>query len=151
MSYKGRFKPHNPSKYKGDPTNIIYRSLWELKLMRYLDDHPNVIQWASEEFFVPYRSPIDGKKHRYFPDFWVKQKNAQGKIETIVIEVKPHKQTNAPDPSKALTPRGNKSRRYVKEVMTYGINQAKWKACKDLCEDKGWKFQIMTEHELGIK
>ena len=74
MSYKGRYIPKNPNKYKGDPTNIIYRSSWELKLMRYLDEHSDVVQWASEEFFIPYKSPIDGRYHRYFPDFWMKRK-----------------------------------------------------------------------------
>ena len=69
MAYKGKFKPHNPFKYVGDPTNIIYRSLWELRFMRYLDSHPNVTQWASEEITIPYFSPVDKKIHRYFPDF----------------------------------------------------------------------------------
>jgi hypothetical protein len=73
--YQGRFKPKNPKKYMGDPTNIIYRSGWEFKLMRYLDVHPDVIEWGSEELIVPYRSPIDGRMHRYFPDFLVKQIN----------------------------------------------------------------------------
>ena len=87
MSYKGFFKPKNPTKYKGDPTKIIYRSSWELRLMAYLDDHPNVVQWGSEEFSIPYRSPIDNKIHRYFPDFWVKQ-IVDGKTEVLVLEVK---------------------------------------------------------------
>ena len=151
MSYKGKYKPTNPKKYKGNPSNIIYRSLWELKLMRYLDTHPDVIQWASEEFAVPYRSPIDGKLHRYFPDFWVKKRNAQGIVETAVIEVKPRAQSLPPDKSKMFTPKGTKSRRYIKEVMTYGINQAKWKACEEFCKDRGWEFKVMTEVELGIK
>ena len=76
MAYKGRFVPKAPEKYKGDPTRIIYRSLWELKLMKYLDSHNDVLYWASEEFSIPYRSPIDGRMHRYFPDFWVKKKNS---------------------------------------------------------------------------
>lgn len=151
MSYKGRFQPRNPQKYKGNPANIIYRSLWELKLMNYLDTHPNVIQWASEEFVVRYKSPIDGKYHRYFPDFWIRQKNKQGLEEVIVVEVKPASQTKAPDLSKKLTAKGRTSRRYINEVRTYGINQAKWKACNEYCKDRGWQFKIMTEKELGIK
>jgi len=82
MSYKGRFKPRNPNKYKGNPDNIIYRSLWELKLMRYLDHHTDVLEWASEEFYIPYVSPIDKRVHRYFPDFWIKKKNPEGQVET---------------------------------------------------------------------
>ena len=63
-TYKGFFKPKNPQKYRGDPTNIIYRSGWELKLMLYLDEHKDVVNWGSEELIIPYRSPIDGKVHR---------------------------------------------------------------------------------------
>lgn len=147
MAYKGRFKPKNPRKYMGDPTNIIYRSLWEFKLMRYLDAHPDVVQWASEELIIPYKSPIDGRWHRYFPDFVVKQINKYGKKETIVIEVKPAAQTKAPEVKKTKKP----TKRYINEVATWGVNQAKWKAAEEYCKDRKWKFQIMTEHELGIK
>jgi len=144
MSYKGFFKPQNPLKYKGNPANIIYRSLWEAKLMGYLDKHPDVIQWSSEEFSVPYRSPIDGKIHRYFPDFYVKMKNSSGVVETVVIEVKPLKQTRPPKIQTKPT------KKYITEVKTWGINSAKWKAAKEFCEDRKWTFKIMTEKELGI-
>ena len=149
--YQGRFKPKNPSKYMGDPTNIIYRSGWEFKLMRYLDSHPNVLQWGSEELVIPYRSPIDGRMHRYFPDFLVKQINKYGNKETILIEVKPKAQTVPPDIAKAKTATGKASRRYINEVKTWGINQAKWKAAEEFCDDRGWKFQIMHEGHLGVK
>jgi len=151
MSYKGKFRPKYPQKYKGDPTNIIYRSLWERKLMVYLDNHPQVVQWASEEFAIPYKSPIDGRVHRYFPDFWVQTKTPEGLLETKVIEVKPAIQAKEPDIAKKKTPTGRTSRRYVNQVKTYGINQAKWKAAQEFCEDRNWKFQVMTEYELGIK
>lgn len=144
MSYKGRFSPKNPKKYKGNPSNIIYRSLWELKLMRYLDDHPDVLAWGSEEIVIPYRSPIDGKLHRYFPDFIVKKKNKDGSTSTILIEVKPRAQTIEPKVQKKA------SKRYVNEVVTWGVNQAKWKAAESFCKDRNWRFQLMTEKELGI-
>ena len=148
MSYKGKFSPKHNSKYKGDPTNIIYRSLWELKLMSYLDVHPDIDKWSSEEFCIPYKSPIDGKYHRYFPDFWVRKKNGQ----CIVIEVKPLKQTKPPDlRNKNKTKTGRVSRRYVNEVKTWGINEAKWKAAQNFCDDRQWEFKIMTEKELNIK
>lgn len=145
MAYKGYFKPKNPNKYKGDPSNVIYRSRWELKLMMHLDDHPHVIQWSSEEFCIPYRSPVDGKVHRYFPDFYVKKRTADGNIEVQIIEVKPAYQTVPP------VIKENKSKRYVNEVCTWGINSAKWKAARDFCEDRNWTFSIFTEKELGIK
>ena len=145
MSYKGYFKPRNPSKYMGDPTTIIYRSSWELKLMRYLDSHSDVIKWASEEFSIPYVSPIDGKVHRYFPDFLVKKRSLNKSIETVVIEVKPKIQTTAPTVQKKA------NKRYIREVYTWGVNSAKWEAAKRYCDYREWKFVIMTEHELGIK
>lgn len=143
MSYKGIFRPTNPKKYKGDPNNVIYRSSWELKLMIYLDRHPEVVQWSSEEIVIPYRSPIDGRLHRYFPDFYVK-KEVNGKIETLIIEVKPKVQTKPPNVQKKRT------KKYINEVMTWGINEAKWKAAKNFCEDRNWKFMLMTEKELGL-
>lgn len=135
----------------GDPTNIIYRSSWELKLMSYLDQHPDVLRWGSEELFIPYRSPIDGKMHRYFPDFIVEQINKDKKKEKILIEVKPKYQTVPPDMSKKHTPKGQVSRTFLNEVKTWGVNQAKWKAAREFCMDRGWRFQIMTEDHLGVK
>ena len=144
-TYKGRFKPNNPKKYKGDPTNIVYRSSWELKLMFKLDSDPKVISWGSEEIIIPYVSPVDGKVHRYFVDFIVTQINSKGNKETILIEVKPKSQTMPPK-----TP-AKKTKRYINEVFTWGVNEAKWKAATEYCKDRNWQFNIMTEIELGIK
>lgn len=144
-SYKGKFKPKNPSKYKGDPTNIIYRSSWEAKFMKYLDEHPDVIYWASEELIVPYRSPVDGKMHRYFPDFLVRKRNAEGVVETLMVEIKPASQTIEPTKKKTI------NKQYINEVMTWGVNQAKWKAAKEYCDDRKWRFLVLTEKELNIK
>lgn len=144
MAYKGKFKPKNVQKYKGNPTNIIYRSLWELKLMRYLDDHPDVVSWSSEEIVIPYKSPIDGRYHRYFPDFKITKKNKDGTLSTLLIEVKPQNQTRPPQVQSKPT------KKYINEVATWGINQAKWKAALEYCEERNWNFTVMTEKELGI-
>lgn len=144
-TYQGKFKPKNPSKYKGDPTNIIYRSSWEAKFMKYLDEHPDVLLWASEELVVPYRSPVDGKLHRYFPDFLVRKRNAQGITETLMVEIKPASQTIEPTKKKTI------NKQYINEVMTWGVNQAKWKAAKEYCDDRKWRFLVLTEKELNIK
>lgn len=149
MAHQGTFKPLNPQKYRGNTTNITYRSGWELKLMMTLDKHPDVLEWSSEEIVIPYRSPIDGKVHRYFPDFFVKKKNVDGKIEQVLIEVKPKHQTKPPLVQKTKTQKPTK--RYLNEVKTWGINEAKWKAAVNYCADRGWKFQIFTEDHLGIK
>ena len=94
MSYSGKFKPKNYKKYKGDPTKIFYRSLWERRFMVYCDNNPNIIEWGSEELIIPYISPLDKKPHRYFPDFYIKYVNGNGQTVREVIEVKPKKQTN---------------------------------------------------------
>jgi hypothetical protein len=145
MLHQGYFKPKNPQKYKGDPTNIIYRSGWELKFMLYVDSHPEILEWGSEEFSIPYRSPMDGKIHRYYPDFYLKKKSKDGKLQTLVVDIKPLKQTVEPQKQ------SKKTKRYINEVMTWGINSSKWKAAQDFCKDRNWQFLILTEKELNIK
>lgn len=151
MAYRGKFKPRNPGKYMGDASNIVYRSGWEAKLMGVLDAHPHVTRWGSEEVVIPYRSPIDGKIHRYFPDFYVEMIDNAGKKRKRLIEVKPKYQTSPPDMAKKMTPKGMISPRFLREVQTWGINQAKWKAAEEYCLDRQWSFVLMTEDELNIK
>lgn len=140
MAYSGRFVPKNPSKYLGDPTGIIYRSLWERRVMVYLDDNTTVLEWSSEEIVIPYISPVDNRYHRYFPDFFVRTKDG-----AMILEVKPLSQSVAPKQKKRVT------KQYINEVMTYGVNQAKWNAAVEYCKDRGWKFKVITEKDLGIK
>ena len=144
MSYKGKYYPSFPRKYKGDPTNIIYRSLWERKFMVYCDKNQNILEWASEEIAIPYRSPIDNRVHRYFPDFYMKVKETNGKIKNNVIEVKPAKQTIPPKKPKRQT------KGYIREAYEYAKNQAKWKMAKEFCADRQWEFKVVTEKELGV-
>ena len=145
--YQGYFKPKNPQKYKGDPTNIVYRSRWELLVMSRFDSDVNVIWWSSEETIIPYRSPIDNRIHRYFVDFTARVNKAGGGTKTVLIEVKPYAQTKPP----VILESKKKSRKYINEVATWGINSAKWKAAQEYCKDRGYEFLIMTENELGIK
>ena len=142
-TYKGRFQPKNPKKYNGDANNIIYRSTWELRVMKWLDEHTSVIWWASEELPIPYKSPLDNRIHRYFPDFIAKIKQKDGSVMTYIIEVKPLEQTKMPIQKK-------KTQRYIREAATYVVNQEKWKAADIFCQEHGWKFMVMTEKELGI-
>ena len=145
MSYKGKYKPKHTRKYKGNPTNIIYRSLWELKFMKYCDDNSNILEWCSEEIVLPYRSPIDNRIHKYFPDFYIKVRENDGKVKKMIIEIKPKKQCVEPVPQK------RKTKGYIFEVYEYAKNQAKWKAAKNYCLDRGYEFKVITEDELGIK
>ena len=145
MAYKGKYKVRCPYKYKGDPTKVIYRSLWELKFMRYCDSNINILEWGSEEMYVWYRSPVDNRPHRYFPDFYIKAKESDGKIKKYIIEVKPQKQTKPPSKPKRQT------KGYLREAFEYARNQAKWKAANEWCIDRGFEFKVLTENELGIK
>ena len=145
MAYKGKYKVRCPYKYKGDPTKVIYRSLWELKFMRYCDSNINILEWGSEEMYVWYRSPVDNRPHRYFPDFYIKARESDGKIKKYIIEVKPKKQT-APPPKPKRQTKG-----YLREAFEYARNQAKWKAANEWCLDRGFEFKVLTEKELGIK
>ena len=145
MAYKGKYYPSFPRKYKGDPTNIIFRSLWERKFMVYCDKNTNVLEWNSEEIAIPYRSPLDNRVHRYFPDFYMKVKESNGVIKNYIVEVKPLKQTTPPKKPKRQT------RGYIREAYEYARNQAKWKVAKEFCKDRRWEFKVITEKELGIK
>ena len=142
MAYKGKFKPNHPKKYIGNPTKIIYRSLWERRFMVFCDQNNSILNWGSEEVVVPYRSPVDGRMHNYYVDFIVKLKNKQGMIETVLIEVKPKKQCKPPEVPKRRT------RKFLNEVKTWGVNSAKWNAAKEFSEIRGWKFKILTEDTL---
>jgi hypothetical protein len=144
MAYSGYYRPRNPQKYMGDYKNIVYRSSWECKVMSWLDNNPSIVNWGSEELIIPYKSPVDGKVHRYFPDFVVKVQSKDGKLRTMILEVKPKRQTQAPKQQKRIT------KQYINEVTTWGVNQAKWKAATDFCLDRGWEFKILTEDHLGL-
>ena len=87
MAYRGRYIPSKPRKYKGDPDKIIYRSLWERKFMVYCDRNDAILEWGSEEIIIPYISPLDGRRHRYFPDFYVKVRQKDGSIKKMLIEL----------------------------------------------------------------
>lgn len=141
--YKGKFRPTNPKKYKGNPTNIIYRSMLELKVMRWLDRRPDVIEWSSEELIVPYKCRTDNRIHRYFPDFVVKTITKEGKKKTFMVEVKPESQTKEP------VKRNQRKQTYINEVMTYAKNSSKWKYAEEYCKDRGWEFMILTEKMIN--
>ena len=144
MAYRGKYYPSFPRKYKGDPTNIIYRSLWERKFMVYCDKNAKILEWGSEEIALPYISPHDSRVHRYFPDFYIKVQENTGKIKRYLIELKPQKQTTKPKKPKRQT------KGYIREAFEYARNQAKWKAAREYCADRMWEFKVITEKELDI-
>ena len=141
---QGKYIVRNKKKYMGDHNNVVYRSSWELKFLAWCDNNPSVVEFSSEEIVIPYKSPVDGKYHRYFVDCFVKVKDKDGNIKSYLIEIKPKKQTKEPVIQRRVT------KRYITEVTTWGVNQAKWKAATEYCLDRGWDFKLITEDHLGL-
>lgn len=143
MPYKTKFLPKNPTKYIGDINKINCRSLWERKFCKFLDENKNVLRWSFETLKIPYLSPVDKQVHIYLPDFIVEKKNNKGEVETLVVEIKPLKQTQQPKPGKRKSKRS-----LINENIIYSINTSKWDAARKFCDDHSWKFVILTEKEL---
>lgn len=144
MAYSGKYRPRNTKKYKGDWTKVTYRSLWEKHCFKWCDDNPSVKYWSSEEVVIPYFYEVDKKYHRYFMDLKVTFENGQ----TILIEIKPKKETKPPEF------KGRKTKKYLNESLTYVKNMNKWAAAQTYAADRGWGFEIWTEdtlHKMGIK
>ena len=141
-AHSGKYKPKNPEKYKGDINKIFWRSYWEFKFMVFLDTHKDILRWNSEEVIIPYTNPIDGRRRRYFPDFWIEKIGLDGKKEQVIVEIKPFAQTQEPKPKQKVT------RQYLMEVSTWGMNSAKWEAAQKFCEKRDMKFMIVTEKEM---
>ena len=143
MAYKGKYTIKNTKKYLGDPTKVIYRSLWERQAFKWCETNPRVKKWNSEEIVVPYKCKTDNKIHRYYVDLLVELDNK----DIILVEIKPKKET--------VPPKGKrKTKKYIREVMTYVKNTSKWEAANQYANHKGWKFQVWTEDtltNLGIK
>jgi hypothetical protein len=145
MTYKGKYRVKYPKKYKGDPTNVIYRSYWERQTFKWCEENSNVVWWNSESVVVPYRCATDNRFHRYFLDLQIHFSSG----ETVCVEIKPKAQTQKPRATK-----GKAKKRLTEETLTYAKNVSKWEAAEAYCRKKGWKFQIWNEETLkalGIK
>lgn len=144
MSFvQGRYNPDNPKKYIGDVNNIVYRSSYERVAFQWIDREPNIVAWSSEERVIPYFSPVDNKMHRYFCDLEIYVKQPSGPPKRFLIEIKPYDQTIKPRKTKT-----KKDTTFLNEVMTYAVNQAKWKAARAWCQENNADFIIWTEKEL---
>lgn len=139
-----KFILKTPQKYIGNPNDIWSRSSWETRFMVWLDSNKQVIRWNSEETVIPYISPVDNKPHRYFVDFKAEIQNNAGEVKTYLIEIKPEIQTKPPKPRKV-------TQKYLNEVMTWGVNEAKWTAAEQYAQNRGQQFIILTERHLGIE
>lgn len=146
MAYSGKYVVKNVHKYRGDYTKITYRSTWEKFMMEHLDSNPKVIQWNSECVIIPYFSTADGKKRRYFMDFYVKYRLEDNSIREFLYEVKPDKETRPPKPPLRMTK--TTKTRYLNELYTFKVNKDKWLATMQFCEKNKYTFKILTEHNL---
>lgn len=146
MKYlQGKFKPTHPDKYVGDLKNIVFRSSWERRFMKWCDSNTSVLKWGSEIYPIQYVSSLDGRTHRYFIDFFVRLRTKDGEEKSLAIEIKPKSQTVQPVKGR------KRDKTYMTECMTWIKNQDKWKAARAWAKKNGIEFLIMTEEELGIK
>lgn len=141
---QGKYTLKNPEKYVGDKSNIFYRSSWELKAFIWFDTTPSILKWQSEELQICYISPVDGKSHRYFPDMVVLYKTKTGETKRAIVEIKPKAQCKEPNKPKKMT------KRYITEVTTWCVNQAKWKAAEEWCASNNFNFLVLTEDHLNV-
>lgn len=143
-TYSGKYTPKNKDKYVGDVKNVVYRSSWERAFFRYCDKNPSILNWAAEEVIVPYVSPLDGRRHRYFIDVWIRYVDDNGDVKQKLIEIKPYSQTLPPKKNKRNT------KRYLREIETYAKNQAKWEAARRFADKKGIEFTVLTEKDTKL-
>lgn len=132
---KGKFNPSNPTKYAGRNTPT-YRSSWELSFMQFCDNHPSVIQWASESMSIPYKNPLTGKNTFYVPDFFIMYQDKNGTNRAELIEVKPRTQTTM------------ENARSTRDKAAVAVNHAKWAAASAFCKQNGMIFRVITEHDI---
>ena len=123
VAVRGKYQPKDKQKFLGGRAPI-YRSMWERRFMIYCDKSENIFEWDSESIHVPYISPKDDRWHNYYPDFYIKYKDKYDQIITAIIEIKPN---------------------YQKK---WDVNIAKWQACQEYCNNKGYEFKVLTEKEL---
>jgi len=135
---QGYFPINECKKYVGKGP-IIYRSSWERKFCLYCEANPSVIKWASEPISIPYINSLDGKKHNYFPDYYMKLDGGK----EYLVEVKPSSQLNKPIAPKRRTAKGMKNYKYAMDM--YITNMCKVQYAEEYCNKRGWQYKIVTE------
>lgn len=132
----GFYEILNPDKYVGKKTPH-YRSSWEHSFMRFCDNNPAVLQWASEAVHIPYRNPFTNRNTIYVPDFLIIYQNKGGERIGELIEIKPGKQTT-------LEAAGKSARDQAAAVL----NMFKWQAASAWARDQGLRFRVVTESDM---
>ena len=141
----GQFIPKNARKYCGSYP-ILIRSSWERMFCQWLDITPSVIEWSSENIYIKYYDPVQGRTRRYYPDFYMMVSEPDNKYRRYIVEIKPHREISPP---RKTTKKSNKTLRY--QQATYLTNQAKFEAADEYCKKIGMKFKIITEQQLFNK
>lgn len=143
---QGYFKPNNPAKYVG-PSPIIYRSSWERKFMIWCDSNEKVLMWSSEPVQIEYLSRQDQKTHNYFPDFYMKVSQDDGKLKEFLVEIKPKAQIQKPTMPTKASRKALESYKFLAEA--YIRNMDKYTAAKAYCANRNWHFIVLTEDSIN--
>lgn len=141
--YHGNFKPKNPNKYVGDAADITFRSSWELRFMKKLDEDSNIIKWNSEGVKIPYFSIADNKNRKYHLDFLIQLKNGDN-VKNLFIEIKPHTQIFEPIKPKRKTKKSEIN--YIRALYDYSVNRCKWKAANIYAKANNGEFKVVYIH-----
>jgi len=141
--HQGIFKPKHPEKYLGNPNNIIFRSGLEKRIYHYIDDHPNILKWGSEEFCIEYFYEVDKRVHRYFPDLCILYRNRLGEVKKAVIEIKPSAFCKPPKRPRRIT------KGYENILKEWIKNSNKWAAAEIFCKKHNMDFLKLTEKSLN--
>lgn len=104
---------------KNGGKEMHYRSGMECDVYECLEAMPEVISYSVEPFKVQYT--FEGNTHEYNPDLSILFDD--GHIE--IWEIKPSNQTQLPK------------------------NSAKWAACDQHCQSRGYAFMVLTEIGMG--
>ena len=142
----GKYKLKHPSKYIGDPDNIIFRSSWELRFCKYCDENDKIIKWSSEPISIDFWNPLDKKTHRYHPDFYIKVRKEDNSEEDWILEIKPqnqYKKELEPKLTGRITPK--KLKEYNDKKTVWIINRCKFEAATRFAESIGYRFGAIDE------
>ena len=133
---RGKFAMKRPDKYVGTKSPT-YRSSWEWSFMNFCDNNEHVLKWASEAIQIPYRDPLTNRQTVYVPDFFIQYVDANNRILTELVEIKPASQT--------ILERVGKNKYNQAQFVK---NQAKWAAATLWCRQQGIKFRILNENDI---
>ena len=133
--HKGKYQVQNSEKYVGSKAPT-FRSSWENTFCRMCDENENITRWGSECVEIPYRSPLDNRWHKYYPDFLIQYIDNDGNEHVELIEIKPSGQSTF------------ESARSTKEKQQVVLNSAKWEAAQEWCKRKGIFFRVVNEEHI---